>query len=109
MAEVVFAKNRGKDREDNLVVNLEEFISVKGVSAIGNQLTKGKVLEINSLEPLEYKVPEQVVAEEIEVIDEENVQIKAVNNASKISSDNNKTNSDDPESPIDDEGQTLLF
>ena len=109
MAEVVFAKNRGKDREDNLVVNLEEFISVKGVSAIGNQLTKGKVLEINSLEPLEYKVPEQVVAEEIEVIDEENVQIEADNNASKISSDNNKTNSDDPEPPIDDEGQTLLF
>jgi topoisomerase-4 subunit A len=109
MAEVIFAKTRGKEREDNLEINLEEFISVKGVSAMGNQLTKGKVLEINALDPLEYKVPEVVVVDEIEVIDEENVQTKVGGNASKITSDNSKNKSNDPEPPIDDEGQTLLF
>ena len=30
MAEVVFAKERGKDRKDNLEVDLEEFIAIKG-------------------------------------------------------------------------------
>ena len=109
MAEVVFAKSRGKEREDNLELNLEEFISVKGVSAMGNQLTKGKVLEINALDPLEYKAPEPILVEEIEVVDEENVQTQADDNASKKSSDNNKTDPNDPEPPINDEGQTLLF
>jgi topoisomerase-4 subunit A len=108
MAEVVFAKSRGKEREDNLEINLEEFISVKGISAMGNQLTKSKVLEINALEPLEYTAPESIVLDEIEVVDEENVQAKADDNASKISSENNnKPNDADPS--IDDEGQTLLF
>jgi len=109
MAEVVFAKTRGKDREDNLEINLEEFISVKGVSAMGNQLTKAKVLEINALDPLEYKAPEPAAVEEIEVVDEENVQIQVDDNASKISSDTNKNKPSDPEPPIDDGGQTLLF
>jgi topoisomerase-4 subunit A len=109
MAEVVFAKTRGKDREDNLEINLEEFISVKGVSAMGNQLTKGKVLEINALDPLEYQVPEVVEVDEIEVVGEENVQSQVDDNASKVSSDDNKNKSNDPEPPIDDEGQTLLF
>ena len=109
MAEVVFAKSRGKDREDNLEINLEEFISVKGVSAIGNQLTKSKVLEINSLDPLEYKAPEPSVAEEIEVVDEVNVESQTDNESSKIPSDQNKNNTNDPEPPIDEEGQTLLF
>tara|TARA_R110002110_G_scaffold90627_19_gene235511 strand:- start:7351 stop:9534 length:2184 start_codon:yes stop_codon:yes gene_type:complete len=109
MAEVVFAKSRGKDREDNLEINLEEFISVKGVSAMGNRLTKDKVLEINAMEPLEYTAPEAPVVEEIEVIDEEKVHGKLDGNASNISSENNKVKSNDQEPPRDDEGQTLLF
>ena len=48
VVEVVFAKKRGQDRKDNWVLNLEEFISVKGMSAMGNQLTKdnGKLLNL---------------------------------------------------------------
>src|SRR5699024_2424508 len=45
VAEVVFVKKRGQDRQDNLIVDLEEFISIKGITALGNQLTKDKVLE----------------------------------------------------------------
>ena len=49
------------------------------------------------------------IEREIEVVDEENVQTQEDDNASKISSDNNKNGANDPEPPIDDEGQTLLF
>ena len=42
MAEIVFAKERGKDRRENEEINIEEFISVKGITALGNQLTKHK-------------------------------------------------------------------
>ncbi len=58
MAEVVFAKERGKDRKPNMDVNLDEFISVKGISALGNQLTKYKVNEVHLLDPLPYETPE---------------------------------------------------
>ena len=49
MAEVEFTKERGKDRKENLQILLEEFIAVKGISAIGNQLTKDKINQINLL------------------------------------------------------------
>lgn len=73
VAEIVFAKERGKDRKDNLEVNLEEFIAVKGITALGNQLTKDKVNQINLLDSIPYEVPEDVPANDIEVVDEENV------------------------------------
>ncbi|KAB1067172.1 DNA gyrase/topoisomerase IV subunit A [Tamlana haliotis] len=73
MAEVVFAKERGKDRKENLEVNLEEFIAVKGISALGNQLTKDKVNQVNLLDSLPYESPEEVHAEDLEVIDETEV------------------------------------
>jgi len=67
VAEVVFVKKRGQEREDNLEVDLESFIAVKGITAMGNQLTKEKVLEINPLDPLPYEEPEQLAPEEMEV------------------------------------------
>ncbi len=73
VAEVVFAKKRGQDRKPNLEVNLEEFIAVKGINAMGNQLTREKVLEINALEPLPYEEPEKKQARDIEVVDEEDI------------------------------------
>ena len=73
MAEVVFVKDRGKERKDNLELNLEEFISVKGITAMGNQLTKDKVLEINPMDPLPYDPPKKVAAEDMDVVDEEDV------------------------------------
>ncbi|MGP1993651.1 DNA gyrase/topoisomerase IV subunit A [Zobellia laminariae] len=72
MIELVFAKKRGQDRKDNLELNLEEFISVKGIGAMGNQLTKDKVLEINMLDPLPYEEPEPQKTEGMEGVDEEN-------------------------------------
>ena len=63
MAEVVFTKEKGKDKE-NLTVNLEEFISVKGIKALGNQLTTDKVKAINALESLPYEAPQEEEAVE---------------------------------------------
>jgi len=73
VAEVVFKKERGKERKDNLELNLEDFIAVKGITAIGNQLTRDKVLEINALEPLPYEPPKKKAAEEIDVVDEQDM------------------------------------
>ncbi|WP_111707793.1 DNA gyrase/topoisomerase IV subunit A [Lutibacter citreus] len=62
--EVVYSKRS----LDNFEINLEEFISVKGIKAQGNQLTTDKIRTVNHLESLPYEVP---VTEEIEVNDEE--------------------------------------
>ena len=45
-AELVFAKEKGKEREPENV-DIDQFISVKGIKAIGNQLTKFKVKTMN--------------------------------------------------------------
>ncbi len=73
IAEVVFTKIRGKDQRPNEEVNLEEFIAIKGIKALGNQLTTHKVKQINLLESLPYEEPEPLPTEEIEVVEEENV------------------------------------
>ena len=73
IAEIVYAKKRGQERKPNSSIDLESFIAVKGITAMGNQLTKEKVLEINRLEPLPYEEPEAKKPEEIEVVDEVNV------------------------------------
>jgi topoisomerase-4 subunit A len=73
VAEVVFAKKRGKERKPNLEVDLEDFIAVKGISAMGNQLTREKVLEINAMDPLPYEEPVQKDARDMEVVDEEDI------------------------------------
>jgi len=52
MIEIEFTKLKGKDRRANEEVNIEEFISVKGIKALGNQLTTDKVKTINLLDPL---------------------------------------------------------
>ena len=63
-AEIIFAKDKGKEREPE-TINIDEFIAVKGIKAIGNQFTKFKVKAINITipEPVEeepevYEDPE---------------------------------------------------
>lgn len=107
-AEIVFAKKRGQDRQENLVVNLEEFIAVKGIGAMGNQLTKDKVLEINGLEPLPYELPVETVPEEIEVVDEEKVEIPEVQEKAPKTKPKKKGTAKKKKGD-DEEGQTTLF
>ena len=53
MAEIEFTKERNKDQRSNEQLNLENFISVKGLKALGNTLTTYKVKAINLLKPLD--------------------------------------------------------
>ncbi|MDQ7960858.1 MULTISPECIES: DNA gyrase/topoisomerase IV subunit A [Flavobacterium] len=66
VAEIVFAKVKGVQKE-NQTVDLESFIAVKGIKALGNQLTTDKLKQVNLLEPLPYEEPEEEIPEEIEV------------------------------------------
>ncbi|WP_299158643.1 DNA gyrase/topoisomerase IV subunit A [uncultured Tenacibaculum sp.] len=69
MAEVLFSKRS----LDKITVNFEDFISIKGIKAQGNQLTTDKIRTVNLLESLPYEEPEEEKVEEIEVNEEEEV------------------------------------
>ena len=115
VVEVEFTKERGKDRKDNLTVNLEEFIAIKGITALGNQLTKEKVNQINLLEPIPYEPPEEISANEIEVVDETEVSsdISEDSNSNEVIDELNQKTSNPGKKgsngTFDDSGQTKLF
>ncbi len=69
--EIEFAKIRGKEHKQNQIVDLESFISIKGIKALGNQLTSEKVKSISALEPKPFEEPEEQAPEDIDVVDEE--------------------------------------
>ena len=73
IAEIVFPKIKDKQKDPE-TVDLDEFIAVKGIKAIGNQLTKDKVKTINISipEPPEMmeEEPEQEEKSEDEVDEE---------------------------------------
>ncbi|MEQ8624514.1 MAG: DNA gyrase/topoisomerase IV subunit A [Vicingaceae bacterium] len=48
--EMSFVKPRGKDARDNEILNLKEFISVKGMKALGNKLSYHKLKSVDRLE-----------------------------------------------------------
>ena len=102
VAEIEFTKERNKERKPNMVVNLEEFITIKGIKALGNQLTTEKVNAVNLLEPIPYNPPEDLPAQEIEVVDEETVE-----EPEEPEVDGNPS----PDSNVepDEDGQTSLF
>lgn len=59
-AEIIFPKDKsGKEKEPE-IINIDEFIAVKGIKAIGNQFIKEKVKSINITipEPLEEEIIE---------------------------------------------------
>ncbi len=66
VAELVFAKVKGVQKE-NQTIDMEQFIAVKGIKALGNQLTTDKLKQVNLLESLPYEEPVEVVPEELEV------------------------------------------
>ena len=76
--EAVFNKIRNKAQKPNQVIELEQFISIKGIKAIGNQLSSEKIKQINVLEAIEYEPPVEMPADEIEVFDEKIVEDKDV-------------------------------
>lgn len=88
MVEIEFTKLKGKDRRPNEEVNIEEFISVKGIKALGNQLTTDKVKSINLLDPL----PDEPDPEETESEDEKAVDFNQSGTSFKEDKDSSEEN-----------------
>ena len=65
--EIEFVKPRGADPLPNKEINVEEFISVKGYKAMGNQLSDKKIKSIRLKESLPYEIEAEEAIEEIEV------------------------------------------
>ena len=91
---VIEVVTKTKKLIDKYNVNLFDFISVKGVKALGNQLTNKEVKEINLLDPIPYE-PKIVELNEIEVIDEdededEDVVVDNESGANDDSTENNQ-------------------
>ena len=85
---------KNKKLIDKHTVNLFDFISVKGIKAIGNQLTNKDVKEINILDSIPYK-PETVELNEIEVID------AVDNNDGEINSESENDNTENNQIELD--------
>jgi len=94
VVEIEFAKQRGKDQRPNETIDLEDFIAIKGIKAMGNQLTALKVKNFNTLEPLPYTEPQEQPIADIEVVDEESLRT---------------SESNDSPQETDDSGQPTLF
>ena len=103
--ELVFMKEKGKDRQTE-IINLEEFISIKGAKAMGNRLTSKKVKEINLLDSLPYteviEEVEEIVSEVLpEVVEEEVIEINTeielniTNDSEEIKEDNEDDDNSD--------------
>lgn len=72
--EIEFIKPRGADPIPNKVINVEDFIGVKGYKTLGNQLTDKKVKNITLKESLPYESPEPTPVEQVEVNDPEAIE-----------------------------------
>jgi topoisomerase-4 subunit A len=97
LVEIEFSKPRGKESKDNESIDIENFISIKGIKALGNQFITEKVKNINLLDPLPFEpvVPEK--AEDIEVVDEEAVE------------SNEENDSEDPDNELPPDEPKTLF
>jgi len=69
VAEIVFTKIKGIQK-DSQTIDIENFIAIKGMKALGNQLTADKLKQVNLLAPLPYDIPQEIIVENIEVIEE---------------------------------------
>ncbi|RED26502.1 topoisomerase-4 subunit A [Flavobacterium cutihirudinis] len=73
VAQLVFAKVKGVQKED-LHIDVEDFIAVKGFKALGNQLTTDKLKQVNLLDPLPYEEPIEEVPEKPELPEDDSVE-----------------------------------
>nr|WP_199000550.1 DNA gyrase/topoisomerase IV subunit A [Flavobacterium sp. ASV13] len=73
VAQLVFAKVKGVQKED-LHIDVEDFIAVKGFKALGNQLTTDKLKQVNLLDPLPYEEPVEEVPEKPELPEDDSVE-----------------------------------
>ena len=63
-----FVKPRGKEELPSQDVDVADFIAIKGIKAMGNQLTTQKIKQVIVNDPLEY-TPEEAVDDHIDESD----------------------------------------
>ncbi|WP_396637926.1 DNA gyrase/topoisomerase IV subunit A [Maribacter sp. R77961] len=102
--EIEFPKPRGKEPKESLTVEVESFISVKGIKALGNQLITEKVKNINALEPLPYEEVKEAKPVDMEVVGEEDVSTSVDDKTDAKKNTDTSTDENDG-----DEGQITLF
>ncbi|MGY8925266.1 MAG: DNA gyrase/topoisomerase IV subunit A [Flavobacteriales bacterium] len=120
VAKVSFAKDRGKDRREDQEIDIEQFIGLKGVSALGNQLTKLKVNQIDLIESLAYDAPIQLNADDIDVVEEDVLiqsekksevinEVVPTHETTSIDKVEQAPKTTDSDLDVNDEGQITLF
>ena len=65
--EISYYKLRGQSTIEPQKMNFDEFISIKGINAIGNQFSKNKIKSIATLDPLPYKHYDDLEPKDLEV------------------------------------------
>jgi len=96
--ELVFRKERDKDQRENELINLNEFISVKGFKALGNKLT---AYTINSVDI----VPEDEAKERLGIEDE--VEEESIEELPEDKETESATDNDDSDTGSDDEPEDI--
>ena len=82
--ELVFNKIRNKDQKPNLKIVFDEFISVKGIRAQGNQLSSHKIKQVNSMSPIDYVPPIEIPQDEVEVVNDEEINEEGSSNQATL-------------------------
>ncbi len=112
VAEMVFYKARGKDQKPNEQVSMEDFISVKGIKAQGNQFYGERLKQLDWIESLPYEEPASITKEEMEVIGEETIipeiDPKDIDTQNTNTSDKDISDKSNDSDDLD-EGQITLF
>jgi len=93
MAEVIYSKRS----LDNEIINFEEFIAVKGIKALGNQMSAEKIKDINLLDSLPYDEP---ILEEVELVEEEIIEAPKAKKQKDTDANSEDENDDDEQSQI---------
>ena len=60
LAEITYLKDKNNNEKPAETINIDEFITVKGIKTIGNQFIKEKVKSINIIVPEKEEVIEEV-------------------------------------------------
>ena len=59
-AKITFAKDKNGKEKDPETIDIDDFIAIKGIKAMGNQFIKDKIKSID------FDIPERKVKEEVE-------------------------------------------
>ncbi len=88
--ELIFIKEKGKERKSE-IINIENFISIKGEKALGNKLTSKKVKEINLIDSLPNLEIERSKSNEINT----NIKLEITNKITEIKNTDSEDSDDE--------------